>query len=325
MAFASEGFGVVTRGQLLARGFDDAAIRRMVSLGEPARAAQRGVYVTGSSPAPEHPVDRWYLGCALALAAAGPTAVLGGETAANLWDLDGFDQFPFSGGRASAPPIIVQLPVASGRRSPNVRRSPLLEPAEHRHGLPVTSIGQTLLDLGYQLDEQRVRRGDRHGGWLSAADRVELATESALRRRLVTEDQLAALMGTASPRRGGWAVLHGVLGRRPLGAPPTESYLETRGIQVLRHAGLPTGERQVEIYDDGTFVARVDLQLSERVLVEFDGRAFHDRDPDDTARDRRRWTTLTTLGYEVAVFTFEDVEFQPDVVARQVRKLLARA
>jgi hypothetical protein len=120
-------------------------------------------------------------------------------------------------------------------------------------------------------------------------------------------------------------VLGQVLRRRPCGAPATESYLETRGIQVLRSAGLPTGPRQVEVRDDGAYVGRVDLLLGERVVVEFDGRAFHDLDPATFSGDRRRWTKLEELGYLVAIFTFEDVEHRPDVVAGQVRALLARA
>ena len=48
-----------------------------------------------------------------------------------------------------------------------------------------------------------------------------------------------------------------VLARRS-DQPPTESYLETRVVQVLRDAGLPTFDRQVELADEEGFIGRVD-------------------------------------------------------------------
>ena len=116
-------------------------------------------------------------------------------------------------------------------------------------------------------------------------------------------------------------MLEEVLRRRPPGQPATESYLETRCAQVLRNAGLPTGDRQVAVFDTRQrFVGRVDFRLAERVLVEVDGEAFHGGDR--FSADRRRWTRLSGLGYRLAVFDHDQIEFEPNFVANQVRALL---
>ena len=64
-------------------------------------------------------------------------------------------------------------------------------------------------------------------------------------------------------------------------APATESYLETRGVQAPRNGGFPAGQRQVAIEDRrGHHIKRVDLLVGERIIVEFDGEAFHNFEGD---------------------------------------------
>lgn len=83
--------------------------------------------------------------------------------------------------------------------------------------------------------------GGHFEGYLTSADlswsdrRRLVAVESALRHRLTTEDELLELLASCGPNRAGAKTLEAVLERRPYGAPPTESYLETRGVQVLRN------------------------------------------------------------------------------------------
>ncbi len=322
MQFDASLFGVVTRADARARGISDRELAAQVRSGALVRH-RPGVLLR--QPPPSRAFDRWLQRAAAELAGAGPDAVLGGQAAAALWRFDGFDDFEFTDGRTDAPPLVVVVPPGSGRRGSRRRRLAPVEPAVHRHGLPVTGAAQTLLDLGHDLAARVRRRPDGAVVRLDPADRVELAVESALRRVLVREAELLALAERAAPQRRGRGVLRVVLDRRPVGAPATESYLETRGIQVLRAAGIPPGMRQVEILHDGAFVARVDLLLGERVVVEFDGRAVHDRDDAAVARDRRLWTWLTALGYLVGVFTFYDVEWRPSAVVEAVTALLARS
>ncbi len=315
MVFDTQLFGVVRRSQLLERGLDDRTILRMVRNGE-LRRRGAGVYLCG--PVPEDLFDQWRQHCAEQLAAHGPDAVLAGSTAAALWNFDGFD----------APvPIILNVSRRSGRRSAHSHRIAALDPPTQRRGLPVTTAAQTLVELGRDLQGRRVvGPGGRLGSWLEPRDLVELALESALRTAAVAETDLLALVRTLAPQRAGLAVLGEVLQRRGVGVAATESYLETRAVQVLRSGGLPAAVRQHIVRDEwGRFVARVDLLLGASVIIEVDGRGFHDTSPDSFAEDRRRWTRLTELGYRVGVFTYDHVEFQPGSLCRHVRGLLALA
>lgn len=311
MVFDSEAFGVPTRRQLEVRGLDGHHRAQAVRRGELVRV-RPGVFVV--QPPPDHPTDRWRQACAVELVAAGPDAVLTGAAGAALRNLDGWE----------APvPIEVNVPRRSGRRRSGVHRRKAVGDTVQLDGLPVASIEQTLLELGIDLSRRRLCFGMRRGGWLSPADQVELAVESALRRPLVSEARLLEMTALAPRQRPGVAVLAEVLGRRPPDQPATESYLETRCVQVLRDAGLPTGQRQVRIADDlGRFVGRVDFQLAPRVLLEVDGRAFHGGERHE--EDRRRWTALSSLGYGLAVFTWQDIEFQPRLVTGRVSDLLER-
>jgi very-short-patch-repair endonuclease len=148
--------------------------------------------------------------------------------------------------------------------------------------------------------------------------------ESALRRCLVNEIELANAVAVRPTVRPGADVLAACLARRPAGAPATESYLETRGVQLLRRAGLPTGRRQVEVRDHrGAFVARVDLLLEERLVVEFDGREHHAR-VETFEPDRARWDRLAATGLAIIMFTADHVERRPRVRRRNGRRRAGR-
>ena len=239
-----------------------------------------------------------------------PGGVLSGPTAAALWGLDGFD-----------PPVPLQVNVCQGgprgiaeaRRVRNVG-----EPCE-RAGLPVADIVTTLFDLG-AAPRVRTRR-TRKLRSIDQNDLIELAVESAFRAGLIDDATLRNVV-RAAPRQGpGRPLLTEVLARRPVGAPPTESYLETRGLQLMRSAGLPEPLRQVEITDsNGRFIARVDFLIGD-VVVEFDGREHHDRST-SFGRDRTRWTALQSLGWRPLVFTFDDVERIPEATVTRLRQTL---
>lgn len=313
--FDSGRFWLRSRAQLLGDGRSAPQISRAVAGGE-LRRVRTGVYAIG--PVPGDARTAWLQRCAAALVAAGPDAVLAGRAAAALWHLDGFD-LPQPGEPT------VNVPRGSGRRGPHLRRVEALGDPALLHGLPVTSATQTLVELGLGLAPHRIiAPSGRRGGLLSPEDQVELALESALRRYLVDLDELHHHTSVPTKRRAGADVLQRVLARRPPGAPPTGSHLETRAVQVLRNAGLPEPERQAVIDDEQhRFLAKVDLLLPGRVIVELDGREHHG--PDRFEHDRRRWTRLTERGYRVGVFTYEQVEFEPGWFTRRVEGLLAAA
>lgn len=266
------------------------------------RRIGRGVYqVVGDEP---DPVLRWLRSARAVLALAGADAVLARASAAALWRLDGFDSCPV--------PIELNAPRRStGERRVRVRRSVPLEPPDRVDALPVTAVGQTLVELGSTGTESS----------LDALDRVELAVECALHRRLIGITALAELAAAAGARRGS-PVLRAVLERRPVGAPPTESYLETRMVQLLRRHGLPEPQRQVEIRDDAGFVGRVDLLVGP-VVIELHGGQHNGAAVLDA--DRLRRARLEAAGYRVLGFGYLLVIERPAFVAGIVRDTLTQA
>lgn len=265
-----------------------------------------GVYVIGS------PTSTWEQNASIQLASGGPDAVLARTAAARLYQLDGFAFRP--GVPAGVLPMSVNVTLRDGRRSPHLHRVRSLEPFAVEKDLRVTGINQTLLDLGADLSMALSPGGHR----LTPADQVELALESALRDGRTTVDRLEDVLGDCGYRRDGAAVLRVVLDRRPPGAAATESWMETRCIQVLRNDGFIDVERQVPVYDRrGRLIGRVDLVIR-RVIVECDGKQFHP----DFEKDRERWAALQAMGHLVLPITFRQLEFGTVELLRTLRDLL---
>ena len=90
---------------------------------------------------------------------------------------------------------------------------------------------------------------------------------------------------------------------------------------ILIEAELPHPECNVEIWDDGRFVARVDMLYADVwLIIEYDG--DHHRDPDQWSRDQIRRAELESLGYRMIVVTRRDFD-DPDALVRRIRRLLA--
>jgi very-short-patch-repair endonuclease len=279
--------GLIRTAQLTSSGCSPATIRSLVRSGRIA-SVRRGVYrMVGPAASPLHPgaagpaAELW-----LAVLVAGPAAMVWRRSAAWWWGLDGVD---------------IGAPEITGRpdrsRGLPVTRVTSLGPADrtvHR-GLPVTSAGRTLVDLGTAL----------------GADEVERALESALRSRLVS---VADMEGRCrGPVRGGALVLREVLRRRPGAAPPTESDAETRFIQLVRRAGFPAPVRQMAVMCHGRRFRLDAAWPAERLAVEIDGAATH-ANAEALGRDLRRQNALVLEGWTVLRFTWEDVVRYPDQV-----------
>lgn len=104
---------------------------------------------------------------------------------------------------------------------------------------------------------------------------LEIAIESALRRRLFSVGQLrwraASLAGTG--RRGSTA-LRELIARRDVGR--SDSGWEVRAVQLLEGAGLGAPARQHPIRAHGHLIARADLAYPEhRIVVEYDSDRWH--------------------------------------------------
>lgn len=128
-------WGVVTRAQLTALGIRDRGVRDWVQNGRLPRL-YRGVYAVGHDRLRLE--GRWLA----AVMACGPGAVLSYRDAAQLWGL-----------RQSGSGFIdVTVPSRNGRRAQSgirLHRATRLAPGDvtARHGIPVTTVARTLLDL----------------------------------------------------------------------------------------------------------------------------------------------------------------------------------
>ncbi|MBY6062442.1 endonuclease domain-containing protein [Microbacterium esteraromaticum] len=99
-----------------------------------------------------------------------------------------------------------------------------------------------------------------------------------------------------------------------------ESPRESMVRVILVEAGLPRPECNVDILDNGRFVARVDMLFPEaKLIVEYDG-DYH-RDPDQWSKDQIRRAELEALGYRVTVVTRRDFD-EPTALVTRIRRLL---
>ena len=239
---------------------------------------------------------------ALLLAASGRTTrIIGYRAAAWLYGLDG------------VPELRPEFAIRHGawKRGPfdhQRRRIDDLQIVEI-NGLVVTSVAQTLVDLCAVVD----------------LDTVERAAESALRLGLVEELALRDFAYVWAFYRRGLPGLHEVLNRRPTGAPPTGSDLETRCLQVFRRGGVRAPERQWPVISpDGDLVAIGDFGFPPSLfVVETDGLETHNTR--ELQYDLNRQNRLSDAGYDFRRFTYADVTLRPNYVCKETLRGLRGA
>lgn len=185
---------------------------------------------------------------------------------------------------------------ASGRRPRVSRRDLPPERIVTVAGLKCTDGMQTLVDLV---------------PWLSDAE-WEQALESALRKRLTVVTALAAVRALRVRR---------VLDRRPAGAPPTESLLETLMVQLARTVpGLPEPVRQLVIE---AARARLDLAWPHLGLfIELDGQHHKGQPVYDASRET---AVVAATGWLCGRFTWTEVVHTPRATARRLAALAEQA
>lgn len=275
-AVAEEGDGVLSWAQLLALGMSSSTITDWCRRGYLARL-RPGVYLWR-----EALTDRSHLG---ALLAQQPRAVASHRAAAELHRYDGIEVYATD----------VTVPPNVRLRGPTVHRTTDLVVPEIVlvDGLRTTDEVRTLCDLGKVVDH----------------DVVERAVESYLRRRPggipPLLDRATAL---ARPGRAGPRVVLDVLARRPPGAPPTDSDLETVFLQTLRAHAVEEPVRLFVLRDaSGRPICEFDDCYPDvRLFIELDGWAFHGS-KEAFGRDRRRQNAAVALGWTPLRFTDSDV------------------
>jgi very-short-patch-repair endonuclease len=281
---AAQQYGLVTLEQALAAGLSMDAVERRVRAGMLVRMCP-GIYRDTAVP------RTWQQRAMAASLWVGGNGAVGGPTAAALHRLDGF-----------GPPVVITVitprALRSRQRSLEVRRTPFWIEADRvtLAGMGVTSPERTLISVACSCSEER----------------LEVALEDALRRRLTTTGRVLERLLQLPPNQSGRRQLLSLLEDRGTVAP-AESSLEVKVIRLLRDEGFPRPMRQKVLDDDGRFVGRVDLVYPERRLIlEVDSFRFHSgRGKWD--RDRERRNALTALGWMVLHVTSKMLsEQRPD-------------
>ncbi|HET7725461.1 MAG TPA: hypothetical protein VFK68_12530 [Propionibacteriaceae bacterium] len=172
-------------------------------------------------------------------------------------------------------------------------------------GLPVTSLAETWVDMGELI---------RPGFPLGLDDLV------------VMGDAVATKLGSVEPLHEALCARVGPRGKLTLLEALTwirvgsESPGETRARLVLVRAGLPEPELNQPVYAaGGRWLGRPDMRwVAQRVLLEYQGREFHDSD-EQRAADKVRFRRFGDDGWSVLDVWDEDVNTDAARVALVLR------
>jgi very-short-patch-repair endonuclease len=286
LALAARQHGVVTRAQLIDLGMSPEAIKHRVQRRR-LHPVHRGVYAVGRPQLTRHGV------LTAAVLSCGPGAALSHDAAGEVLGIR----------KRRTGPIEVTIPGAERRRAGiSVHRRPLPDAdVTHCHGIPVTSVVRTLLDLAQRLSRNELEAA------VNEADKLDLIDPERLR---------AALDGRG--RQRGVAALRALLDRHTLTLMDSE--LERRFLPLARRAGLPAPLTQRHVNGFRVDFYWPDLGL----VVETDGLRYH-RTPAQQAMDRRRDQAHAAAGLTALRFTHGQIAWEPEQVAATLIAVVRRA
>ena len=212
---------------------------------------------------------------------------------------------------ATPVPPEVTAGLGSTHRVPGVRvrRSGVL-PNSHItecEGILVTTVSRTLIDVA------------RCGSVV----RVGSMLDQLVRTKRVTVEQVVDDFDELARRgRPGIATMRAVLEPRLGGSVVERSELERRGLGFLRRNGFDLTDVEFRPPWAGPQVARVDVaDPRRRVVIEFDGRRWHDND-EAFERDRVRDQLAMAAGWIVVRITWHQLERESAATARRLRAIL---
>jgi very-short-patch-repair endonuclease len=239
-----------------------------------------------------------------AVLACGEDAVVTHLTAAALLGL-----------RDRSPAVVdVVSPGQAGRKLDGIRAHfvPLPGPTEVviRDGIPCTSPARTLVDLAGTLGKQSLRKAVERTAVLGALDLVAIDAAMARPRR-----------GSPVLRRilDGWRSAS--LGGDLPSAARLRSGLEARLLALIGDSGLPSPRCNQLVEADGKRIEVDMVWVDERLVLEVDGRMYHD-DPHAFERDRSRDRALQLNGYRVLRVTASQVAREPEELLSALGRLL---
>jgi very-short-patch-repair endonuclease len=198
----------------------------------------------------------------------------------------------------------VTIPTRNGRRRPGITvHRCRIDPHDRAavHGIPVTSIPRTLLDLAEVLAPTQLQR----------------AYERAERLRVLDVVAVRELLARSNGRRG-VAAVRALLDYDPAPAAEAVSELELRFLDLMRDFGPP--RPHVNVLVEGYLVDA--YWPAARLVVELQGYAYHS-DRLAFERDHARLARLKLAGYEVLALTWHQVTKEPAWVRSALASLLA--
>jgi very-short-patch-repair endonuclease len=288
--------GVFTTAQAEALGLDGHVLRSLQRAGV-IESLRRGVWRVAGAPATDQSVAM------ATVLAHGDQALLARSSAAWLWDVPGHRLDPIDVLHRRD----VHQPVIGGTRT---SRCVGEDDATRRDGIPVTTPARTIFDLAGVQHPLRTRNDLNN---LTSRGLLDLET------LLVTLDRLA------KRGRPGIALMRRLIDELEAKGTPAGSNLELRVEDLLEAAGFRQLRRQLPLYDDEGFIARVDFgDPMVKLAIEVDSDRFHmglvDRDI-DASKSRR----IHAIGWSLERITERQVWHERDELLSRLRAARARA
>jgi hypothetical protein len=285
--------GVISLAKLAGCGLGERGAQHRVASGR-LHPLFPGVYAVGH---PRVSVDGRRIGAVLA---CGKGAVLSRRSAAAAWGILNGDGRRFdvvapgrSGGRIADE---ARIDLRRTRRLPDDDVTVL-------RGIPITTVGRTLLDLSGITGTRALQRA---------------VHEAEVTGLLDVEAVLATI--ERNPGRRGTRALRVALG---VDAPdPENGEFATRFLALCLDYGLPSPRLGVHV-DGGDRLYEVDaLFAAERLIVELDGGQVH-RTARNFQTDRRRDSVMAARDYQTLRYTWRRLCDEPAAVADELRRILA--
>jgi Protein of unknown function (DUF559) len=213
----------------------------------------------------------------------------------------------------TAPRLIdVTVPVEAGRKIDGVRcrrcRYPEPEEVEVVHGVAVTTVARTLVDLAGIVGLPTLRKTVGRAAIRKRLDlqAVDVSIVNAKRRRGLRSLELALLPYRTKDGK----------------TPDVRSDFETLILPNLLDLGFPRPTCNVWLHIGGERFLVDFLWEEERVVVETDGRETHET-PEAFQKDRRRDQFLAAAGYRVPRITWHQIHGEREAVLERVRRALS--
>ncbi len=167
------------------------------------------------------------------------------------------------------------------------------EDVAERHGIPVTSVARTLVDLTELLSEDRLLRAMREAEFKKLLD---LDTLNAVVERAHGRRRLAPLKRAIAQHAPGQIV---------------RGELEHRFLELARSRGLRDPQTNVPVIARGRRYVIDCFWPEHRLAVELDGRDAHERAL-AFETDRRKDAALTAIGLRPLRFTWQRITYEGD-------------